>query len=311
MSNIEIDRRASLRPLRQQSDIGNRAVTQRTMSRDNSDYQRRWSHQPNGQTQARDFRKHDDGETDANGNRLFDKFKSADVYQEGNSLQSLPPQQREAHFSTFRKEKIEEEEQKALDQSQGTARFESVPVIMSQFQTVQTKRGAGLNNINTNDSVYREHTEAVLPIKNADSFQALQTPTKKPDGQLFSNPSPDMTPNTKKLMLKLRSLPLKAKVLDEECDVPDLAQNMFDLNQNVDLAESVLVNSRTAGGNNPFGSFKPGSPVVDPRWSVNNNQWQAQQVSEQLETLAAETLKIIEEIRSKKKKIEARPSDVE
>jgi len=179
-------------------------------------------------------------------------------------------------------------------------------VIMSQFQTVQTRRGAALNNVNTNDSVYREYTEMVIPIRNPDSFQALQTPTRKQDEQDFSHPS-QLTPNTKKLMLKFQSLPLEQKILDSECDVPDLAQNIFDINQNVDLAESVLVNSRNPQVAN-YASIRPVSPM-NGRNSVP--QWQAQQVSEQLETLATETLKIIEEIRSKKKKIETRPSDIE
>lgn len=298
-----------MKPFRQQSDIGTRVIAQRRIERDNSEYQRRWSHQPNGQQAFHAFKKEEEFK-EYDGNTMVERVKSVDViYQEGNSTQSLPHHRDPAHFSTFRKEKIEEEDQKAVDQSQGTARFESVPLMMSQFQTVQTRRGAGLvNNMNTNDSVHREQTEVVIPVKNQDSFQALQTPKgKQGEEQDFSHPS-QLTPNTKKLMLKLRSLPLEAKVLDEECDVPDLAQNVFDLHQQVELAESVLLQSKQPGNNLYNNPFKPGSPSAAMKLT---GQWQSQQVSEQLEVLAAETLKIIEEIRSKKKKVEARLSDVE
>ena len=265
--------------------------------------------------------------------KTVDKYKSMEViYQEANSGHSNTHsphqgQQKELHYSSFRQERIAEDKKISIsyqNDERQTIREMSFQKPLKPMEEVcevdqiQVEIVTSPRNNDTIDPTSQEKQNKVISLTNLAPYD----PTSNSAGG-----SNQQTPNSKKLMLRIDSIQLAPKLLESELVQPDISTlvgsikpvNLMRpseyLQNNTNLFESLVMNSRV---NEPVpdafrtrATNKDDSPPTGyfERKSTGGvlHTIPLHQLKEQLETLAKETLKIIEEVRGKKKATEAVP----
>jgi len=305
----EAEKVPQLGPIRQKSDIVDTAPHQKSLTGSVVyDFSRRRSYQPKG-IDKEDEVLHDK-EMAVKQNKIMDKFKSIEViYQEGNS----------AHSNSYNNYPIHKRDYKPVDFQDIKVDIEFDPNL--SYQTPNRPQRQELESPDFNPNYKSQTRHGGVDPKTGD--QSLAEPsspqasnTKQVNNNNIITVIPE-TPRTKKLDIHIVSAPLRPKMLDTALDNPDRGStivNMSDLKSNANLIESIIV-SRTAEQQrhqhqksedlleipeNPMRSVTPTRFAIGGK-KDGLNSIQLQQLQDQLDTLAAETLKIIDEIRNKKR----------
>lgn len=229
-------------------------------------------------------------ELEKNG-KIFAKFKSVEViYQEGNSVQS-----NSYNPSFFKKEK------EGHQQSQA-----QTPVpdkkLGDDDEFSNGLSPGDLDSKDKNNSYLRDHKAGERKDRslNEEPFSTRSLFQKKDTDNLSV-----MTPKSRKLDLHFQSTPIRPKILDTRYDNPDHLSSVVDTKdpkRTLNLSESIIIRKP----NNEFLDDKNILEIPEPQYSMglnkaNTSPVKLQQLSEQIETLASETMKIIDEIRNKKR----------
>jgi len=305
----DLDKLPALGPMRQKSEIVDSAAHKSSLTGSLvHDFARRRSYQPDykGIDRENDEVIHTYS-TAAKQGKIMDKFKSIEViYQEGNS-----------HSFSYHNPMYRGESRHPTDLKDVKVDIEFDPNLSyatpSKRADLQSPDFPGGKN------------RVGFPPKTGDqsldepsSPQTVQTVgTQKKPEVFFSQLVPiiDESPRTKKLDLHFKSAPLKPKLLDTANDNPDRGStvaNMSDLRSNANLIESILVTKvpdqqKIIHKNEEFLEIPENTlrPITPARFAIGGkssmSNLQIHQLQEQLDTLAAETLKIIDEIRNKKR----------
>jgi len=306
----ELEKHPSLALLRQHSEIVNNESHRNDLTRTwTGEYTRRKSDQ-NYVKNSRDIKTEMTNEDERNG-KGFSKYKSIDViYQEGNSMNS-GSYHREHNPSFFKKEKEAHHK--------------------SQVQTPVPDKKIGeiddfSNGLSPGDEDVRERIEQEKQ-KNNSYFKDHRSEEKKGDRSLAEEPLSTRTiqkkdtdilsattPKSRKLDLHFQSTPIRPKILDTRFDNPDYASSVNGINdfkRNLNLAESVLVRKEKDINDDRNVLVIPESQYQIGVQRAQTNPVQLQQLTEQIDTLASETLKIIDELRNKKRNTIHTVSDIQ
>jgi len=307
-----IDKLPALGPTRQKSDIVDTTTHKKSLTGSVvHDFSRRRSYQPGikGIDKEEDEVLHDK-EMAVKQGKIMDKFKSIEViYQEGNSAhsnsyQNYPFQKRPADLQDI---KVDIEFDPNLSY-QTPHRPQRQDLQSPDFPNYQSGNRHGGVDPKTGDQSLAEPSSPQAQTPNTKEVNANKN---------VINVIPE-TPKSKKLDIHIVSAPLRPKMLDTALDNPDRGStivNMSDFKSNANLIESIIV-SRAAEQQRHHQHQKsedlleipenPMKSVTPTRFAIGGkkdglNSIQLHQLQDQLDTLAAETLKIIDEIRNKKR----------
>lgn len=289
---------------RLQSDKANRFAPYHNSNPEQLDFARRFSYQPSAVVKNSDIR--EDFHPLEGEKNLLERFRSVDhaARPDYNSLNVFTSFQ----DATFTKNDniIEGRRKKELDQlimrgddQPGGYLYHETPRLKHEFKKdLESKLDFGVPEALDKHSPYESGPVSANSLKSHKEQEYVHL------GEVIS-------PGLKKPMLKITSIPLQQKHLDPELENPYLEsvveppRKQSQKSQNQNLLESIIVTKPNCSihhhGVHEVDRLNVFSPSETVRSAQQPNALQIQQVSEQLETLASETLKIIEEIRNKKK----------
>jgi len=286
--------------IRQQSDnIGETTYRNNDLSKSwTGEFSRRKSEQHPSHFKNRELKTEPVNDEDRNG-RVFSKFKSVDViYQEGNSAQSNSYHP-EGNPSFFKREK-----ESFHHRSQ------------AQTPIPDKKRGDDdLFSIDNSPDANDNKEKEEIKLRNNSFLKDHQTEEKRGDKSLNEEPFTTRsimqkrdtdnislaTPKSRKLDIHFQSTPIRPKILDTRYDNPDygsIVNGEGDPRRNLNLTESIII-TRPVTDKNALEI--PDTHYPTGLQKSNTSPVKIQQLTEQIGNLASETLKIIDEIKNKKR----------